>query len=115
MAALQANKDDTQYQEVLSKLGELFVFVKSAKRGTDPLDPAKLGVEPIAISTVAPLVSAAVGLDNAPRTRTGNTDRLPPPPPSIIPTGTFATPTTTGHADTQPLPVTKPESTPDAK
>ena len=118
VAALQDNKDDARYQEVLSKLGELFVFVKSAKRGTDPLDPAKLITDPISLPTITNAI---------PKAKTGplpQTAQLTDPTPTITPvvqidisrpvTGTFATPTSTGHADTQPIEITPKGDTPNA-
>jgi hypothetical protein len=132
---LRAKLIDTDFLKTIDTLGAFMsetkgllqtmdANVKAIKKGdTGPLDPAKLGVEPI----VAPTVSRAVGLDNAPRTRTGNTDKLPaipnavkkqtdqltdPPPPTIIPVapvdlsrpvGTFATSNTPSNVETQKL------------
>lgn len=96
VAALQANKDDANVQEVLRQVGELFIFVRSAKRGTDPLDPNKASVDPLAIPNTLP--------------KKPPTGDLPPLPP-LNPPVAIETPLTTPPAvhDTRQLTPVKPE------
>lgn len=59
VASLQQKNGDDRYREILVNIGEIFTFIKTAKRGTDDLNPAKVA-DPAVVPTADPIALPTV-------------------------------------------------------